>query len=80
MPETTLLFIGSFSLEGLLYLILFLAIPFGLWLGAIIDLLRSSFADSVTKLIWLVVIIFIPFLGAILYLLIGRKQKVRTIN
>jgi len=79
MPETTLLFLGI-SLQELLLLILFLAIPFGLWLGAIIDLLRSNFADSVTKLIWLIVVAFIPFLGAILYLLIGRKQKIRTIN
>ncbi|MBJ6120150.1 PLDc_N domain-containing protein [Pontibacter sp. BT310] len=61
-------------------MILFLAIPFGLWLGALIDLLRSNFADSITKLIWLVVIVFIPVLGAILYLFIGRKQKVNTIN
>ncbi|WP_219337376.1 PLD nuclease N-terminal domain-containing protein [Pontibacter sp. BT310] len=80
MPETTLLYLTGFSLESLLYMILFLAIPFGLWLGALIDLLRSNFADSITKLIWLVVIVFIPVLGAILYLFIGRKQKVNTIN
>jgi hypothetical protein len=78
MPETTLLSLTGFSLEGLFYMILFLAIPFGLWLGALIDLLRSNFADSITKLIWLVVIVFIPVLGAILYLFIGRKQKVNT--
>jgi H+/gluconate symporter-like permease len=80
MLETILLFISGFSLEGLFYMILFLAIPFGLWLGALIDLLRSNFEDSITKLIWLVVIVFIPVLGAILYLFIGRKQKINTIN
>ena len=80
MPETTLLFLSGFSLEGLLYMILFLAIPFGLWLGALIDLLRSNFFDSIMRLIWLVVIVIIPVLGVILYFCIGRKQKIKTIS
>ncbi|MER2999412.1 PLD nuclease N-terminal domain-containing protein [Pontibacter populi] len=79
MPETTLLFLGGLAAQELLFVILFFAIPFGIWLGAIIDLLRSNFADSVTKLIWVVVVTFIPFLGAILYLVIGRRQKVRSV-
>ncbi|MBB6609960.1 PLDc_N domain-containing protein [Pontibacter sp. Tf4] len=80
MPETTLLFIGGLAAQELLFILLFFAVPFGLWLGALIDLLRSNFTDSITKLIWLVTIIFVPVLGAILYLLIGRKQKVKTVK
>ncbi|WP_162428516.1 PLDc N-terminal domain-containing protein [Pontibacter pudoricolor] len=80
MPETTLLFLGGLAAQELLFIILFFAIPFGIWLGALIELLRSNFTDSITKLIWLVVIVFIPVLGAILYLFIGRKQKVKTIS
>ncbi|MEJ8758662.1 PLD nuclease N-terminal domain-containing protein [Pontibacter sp. H259] len=80
MPETILFLNIPLSLTEAIIIILFLGMPVLLWLWAIIDLLRSNFADSVTKLIWLVVVAFIPFLGAILYLLIGRKQRVRTIN
>lgn len=80
MPKTSLLFITGIGPIELLLLLLFLAMPLGLWLWALIDLLRSSFADSITKLIWVVVIIFLPVLGAILYLLIGRRQKIKAIN
>jgi len=42
---------------------------------ALVHLLRSSFKDSTTKLIWLLVILFVPAAGSILYLVIGTKQK-----
>lgn len=51
-------------------------IPAILWLWALIDVLRSDFKDGVTKVIWLIAIIFVPFLGAILYLLLGRRQRI----
>ncbi|WP_253406471.1 PLD nuclease N-terminal domain-containing protein [Pontibacter sp. HSC-36F09] len=41
-----------------------------------VDLLTSEFENSINKLIWVLVIVFLPVLGAILYLLIGRKQKI----
>ena len=52
----------------LLFLLLFYLIP-------IIDILKSKFESGVDKLIWLAAVIFVPFLGLLLYLLIGRKQK-----
>ncbi|MBC5775990.1 PLDc_N domain-containing protein [Pontibacter sp. KCTC 32443] len=79
MLETTLLFIGGIGLIEMLLILLILGIPVGLWLWAIIDLNRSNFADSVTKVIWLIVVAFIPILGTILYLLIGRRQKVKPV-
>ena len=56
-------------------ILFFLGIPALLWLWALVDLLTSEFGDSTNKLIWVLVIVFLPVLGAILYLLIGRKQK-----
>lgn len=58
-------------------MLFFLGIPAILWLWALIDLLRSDFKDTTTKLIWVVIIVFLPVLGALLYLLIGRGQKVK---
>ncbi|MES2732096.1 MAG: PLD nuclease N-terminal domain-containing protein [Bacteroidota bacterium] len=49
-----------------------------LWLWALVDILQSTFKDSVSKISWLLVVVFIPLLGSILYLAIGRGQKVKS--
>ena len=68
-----LMFLGWHRLPGVAFV---LSIPAVLWLWALIDVLRNDFKDSVTKVIWLIAIIFVPFLGALLYLLIGRRQRI----
>lgn len=75
--ENTLLFIGSIGLLELVFLLLILGTPVVLWIWAAADLLSSRFANSIEKLIWIIVIAFLPVIGAILYLIIGRKQKLR---
>ncbi len=47
-------------------------IALGLIIYAILDLIKSPL-DTTTKLIWGVVIWVLPFIGAILYLVMGRK-------
>ena len=42
-----------------------------LWLVALIDCLRGS---SPNKVVWVIVIILLPFLGSILYFLFGRGR------
>jgi hypothetical protein len=68
---TILLFGGLGGWE----LILILIVPI-LWIWALISCLKSNFKDSTVKLIWVLLIILIPVLGAILYLAIGRSQRV----
>ncbi|POY39302.1 hypothetical protein C3K47_02050 [Solitalea longa] len=41
---------------------------------ALFNLLRKTFKDSTTKLIWVLVILFVPLIGSIFYFIIGRKQ------
>lgn len=43
---------------------------------AIIDILISEFKGN-DKIVWLLVVIFLSFFGAILYLVIGREQKIK---
>ncbi|MBF0558856.1 MAG: PLDc_N domain-containing protein [Nitrospirae bacterium] len=62
------------SLLPLIGVALIFAIPV-LWIVGLIDILKSSFAGS-NKLIWILVVLFLPILGTILYWSIGRKQKV----
>lgn len=42
-----------------------------LWIVALVDCLRSN---NPNKLVWVIVIILIPFLGSVLYFLIGRSK------
>lgn len=69
-----LLFVGGLGgWEILLLLVLFL-LGLGLWLYALIDVLRSQFRNDSDKIIWVLVVIFLQFLGAIIYLTVGRNQ------
>jgi len=45
------------------------------WIWALINILKGDFKDNVNKLIWLLVVFFLYALGALLYVLIGMKQK-----
>ncbi len=51
-------------------LLLLVLVPF-----TIIDSIRSPNLSVVQKFAWIVFIIIAPYLGAIVYLLWGRKQK-----
>ena len=63
---------------GLIFWTVFIILIILLPVIAVFSLLRSTFKDSITKLIWLLVILLVPFFGPIFYFLIGRKDKVKT--
>jgi hypothetical protein len=44
---------------------------FVLWLAALIDCIKSNNSN---KVVWIIVIILLPFLGSILYFLLGRSR------
>jgi len=46
------------------------------WLWALIDIVRSDFKDSATKIIWFILVFFLYFLGAAIYYFFGREQKI----
>lgn len=64
----------SISNMGILGMVLMFG-SFIFWAWALIDILKSDFKDSINKLIWLLVVFFLYVLGALLYIIIGRKQK-----
>jgi hypothetical protein len=47
-------------------------------LFCLIDIIRSDFKDSVTKLLWALIVLFFPFIGSIVYLVIGRNSKIAS--
>ncbi len=46
-----------------------------LWLIAVLDIAYARFADGATRLVWVMIVIFVPF-GCILYLVSGRQRVV----
>ena len=70
----TFLFLFGDGLLITLFVILFI---FLLPLLALISVLMNNFPGN-EKVIWVLIIIFLPFLGSVLYFLIGRgKRKMR---
>jgi hypothetical protein len=51
---------------------------FAIWIAAIIDVARSRFDSSSTKIVWLLVVIFLGVLGAIIYYFAGRQSRIKA--
>jgi hypothetical protein len=58
-----------FQLSGLLLI--------GMWVWALFDCLKSEFEEPNQKLIWIILIVFVPFLGPLIYLGLSKKGKVK---
>ncbi|WP_432264619.1 PLD nuclease N-terminal domain-containing protein [Autumnicola musiva] len=56
---------------GILFLILLLII----WSWAITDLLKSRLPNSELKPLWMVIILFFPVIGSLLYFQLKKKMK-----
>ncbi|MFA5216824.1 SHOCT domain-containing protein [Sulfuricurvum sp.] len=48
---------------------------FILWIWALVDIIKSKFQEDLMQIVWLLIVFFLPFLGVLLYLLIGRSMK-----
>ncbi len=66
---------GMFGFISVAMFVLFLLVPLALFIWALVDILKSEFKDANNKIIWLVVVLVLPMIGAIIYLAVGRKQK-----
>jgi hypothetical protein len=62
--------------HGEIILISVILLPFALTLFCLVDIVRSEFKDNTTKLLWVIIVLVAPFIGSIIYLIIGRKHKV----
>ncbi|MBS4071376.1 MAG: PLDc N-terminal domain-containing protein [Algoriphagus sp.] len=41
----------------------------------IYDVVRSRFANQTDKLIWILIVLLVPFLGTVLWFAIGRNRR-----
>ena len=59
-------------------LFIFLALfTIGLWVYCIADIAKSNFSNKDNKLIYILVVIFAPIVGVLLYLALWQKEKIR---
>ncbi len=60
-------------------LVLFIVVfPLILIIYCLLDITRSTFQDSATKIIWAIIVLLAPVIGSLAYLIWGRKQKIIT--
>ncbi|ADB40366.1 PLDc N-terminal domain-containing protein [Spirosoma linguale] len=68
-------FIGIGGIE-LFFILGALAFLFILPIVALVDVVRSNFRGPNDKVIWVIIIVFLNLIGALLYIFIGRKQRI----
>lgn len=69
--------VGVFAGFMLLYLIgLFVLLV--VWISTIVDIVKSEFVNPSNKTVWILLVIFIPVIGMILYFILGQDQKHKT--
>ncbi|SDT93888.1 Phospholipase_D-nuclease N-terminal [Verrucomicrobium sp. GAS474] len=69
MPSLNLSFSSLSSLNDLWPVMLFWAI---LFVGTLVELLRRRGFDPVTRLTWVVIVVFVPVVGLFLYWLVPK--------
>ena len=62
-----------------IYELIILIVVFAPGFIALIDILKSDFKGT-DKIVWLLAVLIVPYIGAIAYFFIGRKQKIENTN
>lgn len=58
----------------ILFWVVFFGVGFIFWIWALIDVIRRQFPNQNDKTVWLIVVILLYWVGAIVYLIAGRKK------
>lgn len=59
------------------FLMIFIVFTLVLYIYILIDIIKHEFTGY-NKIIWILVLFFFPILGAILYLIFGRSQRIKN--
>jgi len=60
---------------GLIGLVL-VALSFAFWIWMLVDCLTNNSLRGTDKLVWLLVIFFLHFVGALIYYFVGKQRAV----
>ncbi|MGD1890669.1 MAG: PLD nuclease N-terminal domain-containing protein [Cyclobacteriaceae bacterium] len=73
--HSLLLFIDTFNVAQSLLLLAVVHMSTNVWLVALFDVSRNRFPNN-EKIAWRQLIVYLPLLGAVIYLLLGRNRKI----
>ena len=74
ITEVTQSGISAYDVFGSAFiLVALLGLALTIW--ALVDILKSNFADSNSKLIWVIVVLVANLIGSLVWLLWGRKTQ-----
>lgn len=62
--------IGVLGTQELFIIFIILVVP----VAALVEIIRSNFRNPVNKIVWVLVVLLLPFIGSILFWIVGRKQ------
>ena len=65
---------GLFGGLAILWLLL-AVVGLVLWIWALVSAIQNPALDSTMRIVWILVIIFTGFIGAIIYLLVARNSR-----
>jgi D-alanyl-lipoteichoic acid acyltransferase DltB (MBOAT superfamily) len=63
-----------------IFILLFFLLGPVFWISALISCMRNESSTGNTKVIWVVIILLVQFLGPLAYLLIRRPQRIRELG
>ncbi len=78
LKDRNSLYMFGLGIQEIIVIFIGFLIPiaaFVLIIWALVDILKSEFTGS-NKIIWVLVVLFLPLIGSILYFVIGKKQKI----
>ena len=74
---------GFTSLLAVPFLLMFFLVGIGgtiLWIWMLVDCATNEPAEGNDKVVWILVIVFTHWIGALLYLLVRRPARIRQFN
>ena len=69
---------AGWSIFGILFGLFMLAVGvllFAFWIWMLIDAIQNKALSSTEKMVWVLVIVFLHFLGALIYFFVGRSRR-----
>ena len=68
------MFVGLFGILFILFIVVLCIAAFVFWLWMLIDALKNKQLSDNEKLVWVLVLVFTHFIGAVIYFFVARKR------
>jgi uncharacterized membrane protein len=70
----------SFAIIPLLFTLVFAGVgllAFAFWIWTLVDCITKEPSESTDKIMWVLIIVLLSWLGALIYLLVRRPQRIK---